>query len=329
MISIFHNNLRRTLKSGVRLAILLVLPLLFMNLFIPASYEVPIKVAFTAQEETALTALLRDKLASQFQLVELTETDILPALLDDRVEYALLAREGFTANLLNGTVVSLEAYNLEGPNTSIVVQAYVNSLINAIVPIAAAAGGDEEVFARGVTAFADSGAGVELVRAGVATKDRTIGVLGFLVQFMLYMSVVTTGLILDERSNRSFYRIFSAPVTTGQYMAGHLLSSLTIGWLQVATVFLAMRYLMNVYFGSTFLSMFLLFAVFALVCICLGLLITAYCQNSKQAYLAIMFLTTPLVMLGGSYWPRSLMPDILIRISNLLPTTWVFEGHTS
>ncbi len=326
MISIFQNNLRRIFKSSIRVAILLVLPLVFMNLFIPQSYHVPIRVVFIDQDGTELTGLLRDKLNSQFELVELTESEILSALLDDRVQSALIAREGFTNELLSGRNPALEMHNLEGPNTSVLVQGYVNTMMNAIAPIAKAAHGDEAAFLAGLEGFANSNLAVEQVTAEETNIARTIGVLGFLVQFMLYMSVATTGLILEERSNRSFFRIFAAPVTARQYMGGHLLSSLAIALTQVVTVLVALRYWMNVYFGGAFASMFVLFALFAVVCICLGLLITAYCKNPKQAYLGVMFLTTPLVMLGGCYWPRSFMPDILVRISNLIPITWVMEG---
>jgi len=326
MTSIFQNNLRRIFRSSMRVAILLVLPLLFMNIFVPASYDVPIRVVFIDEDGTALTRLLNDKLSAQFELVQLTESGILPALLDDRVQYAIIAREGFTKQLLDGDTPALEAHKLEGPNTSLLVQGYVNTLMNSIAPIAQAAGSDEAAMAAGLESFARSGVGADLVPTEEANKARTIAVLGFLVQFMLYMSVVTTGLILEERSNRSLYRIFAAPITAKQYMGGHLMSSLVVGLLQVSTVFLALRYWMNVQFGAAFMGMFVLFSIFAVVCVCMGLLITAYCQNPKQAYLGVMFLATPLVMLGGCYWPRSFMPDMLVRISNLLPTTWIMEG---
>lgn len=326
MISIFWNNLRRIGSSPVRLAILLLAPLLFMQLLIPSDWDVPIKVCFIDQDGSELTATLRQRLADEFQLVALPEEEILPSLLADRIQYGLVAREGFGQAFLTGANPQLEAHSLEGTDTTALVQSCVNSALNSLAPVARAAAGDAATFHQGLRLWSASSIAVNPVQTEQANIGRSLAVLGFLVQFMLYMSVVTTGLILEERSNGALYRIFSAPVTARQYMAAHLLSSLAVGLVQVTVVFLALRYWMQVYFGRAFLSLLLLFGLFAAVCICLGLLLTSYCQKPKQAYLAIMLLTTPLVMLGGCYWPRSYMPDLLVRISNLVPTTWILEG---
>ena len=325
MINILSNNLRRISKSGVRLVILVVVPILFMNVFVPKNWEVPVKVGVIDQDNTPLTMQLRQRLDNTFQLVDLSEDDVQLALINKKVDYAVRVQLGFTQQFLQSGDALVEGYGISGLNVSPLVTNNINSFLNAAGAIAQSAG-DSESFYVGLTAFAAEGPGISHTVLADTNRARTSTVLGFLVQFMIYASVMTTGLILEERSNRSLYRILSAPISIKEYMAGHLLSSLSVALFQVLSVFLFLRYVMGIYFGIAFGSIMLLFIVFALVCTCMGLLITAYCQKPRQAYVAIILLATPLVMLGGCYWPRSMMPDLLIRVSNLIPTSWLMEA---
>ena len=325
MTYIFVNNLRRISRSGVRLLILLVIPIVFMNVFVPANWEVPVKVALVDQDNTPLTMLLRQRLENTFALVDLGEDDIQLALINKKVDYALRVQAGFTHEFLQSGEALVEGFGINGPNVAPFVTNNINSFLNATRRIAQG-GNDSESFYRSLAAFTAEGLGIEHTVLASTNRDRTSTVLGFLVQFMIYASIMTTGLILEERSNRSLYRILSAPISVREYMTGHLLSSLSVALFQALSVLLFLRLAMGVFFGPAFVNIVVLFAVFALVCTCMGLFITAYCQKPLQAYVAIIFLAMPLVMLGGCYWPRSMMPDVLIRISNLIPTTWVMDA---
>lgn len=322
MKTIFRNNLRRIFKSPIRLAVLLIIPLLFMNLFIPKDYEVPFKVGFIDEDCSTLTMGLREKLASCFDLVETAEEEVSAAVVSRELDYALIIRKGFAEEFLRTGNVAVEGYGVSGPNVAMAVNSILNSYMNAVQRLAT----DPDAFESSLLAFLEGAVKVSYLRVDEASRLRTLGVLGFLVQFMIYMSVITSGLLLEERGNRSLYRILSAPVDIKQYMGGHMLSAAFVAVVQVVVIFAAMKYAMGIYFEGFFLSLMLLYVLFALVCVCMGLLVTSYCKTARQAYIAIVLLATPLVMLGGAYWPRDFMPEILIRISNLLPTTWVLEA---
>lgn len=72
--------------------------------------------------------------------------------------------------------------------------------------------------------------------------------------------------------------------------------------------------------------MYILFSVFSLVCISLGMWIVSLFKKPIGAYTAILLATTPLVMLGGCYWPLSFMSDSMQKLAQFLPTTWVMSG---
>jgi len=72
--------------------------------------------------------------------------------------------------------------------------------------------------------------------------------------------------------------------------------------------------------------MFFLLTVFTIVSLTLGLFITAYAKNTTQAYLTMAIINTPLIMIGGGYWPRHSMPEILIKIGDFIPTSFVMSA---
>lgn len=325
-MTIYANNLHRTFKSIMKIVVLVVLPIVFIKMFIPAYYEVPMKVAFLDEDKTFLTESLQSHLALSFEIVDLDLANVTPALIDSQVDYVVFINPGFTTGFLAGLDVRTEGLGLSQSVAPALVQQSVNNYLGAMSSIAMAADGNQETFKQGMATFQDGYMAINAKSIEGVGKDRSIGTLGFLVQFMLYMSVIATGLILEEKSNKTFYRIFAAPISMRNYMAGHLLSGLTVAMIQISSAFAIFHLAMKVYLGKSPLNMFLLFAVFALVCVAFGLFVTSYCKTAKQAYVTIMLVTTPLVMLGGCYWPRDFMPEILIKIGNLLPTTYVMQA---
>jgi ABC-2 type transport system permease protein len=206
------------------------------------------------------------------------------------------------------------------------VEAYINSFLGVANDVARAAGQNEEAFYQGMAAFLSGRTVLSFERNNDINRSKSTMAMGFLVQFMLYMSVLTTGIIAEDKQSRTINRIFSAPVSMKRYMTENLLSFILIALLQVATVILFLKVSMDLYFGHSVWFMMILFSFFAVVSIALGLLITSYSKSPVHAYVTIFLITSPLVMLGGSYWPRDFMPDILVKIGNFLPTSWVMSG---
>lgn len=150
--------------------------------------------------------------------------------------------------------------------------------------------------------------------------------MSFMIQFLLYMSMVTAGIILEDKSNGVFFRVFYAPVTLKRYIAENLLAFVIVAFMQVAAILSVLKWIMGFYLGSSPISLYLLLTVFSLVCIALGVWLISIFRKPIYAYLTIMLITTPLVMLGGCYWPKEYMSDMVNRIALFLPTSWIIQG---
>ena len=325
-MTFFTMNLHRILTNKVRVIFILVVPLLFILIFTSMDYEKSLTLAVIDEDQTPFTQELSQSLASNFRVVFLDNEEIVTALIDGDVDYAVVMPVGFTDNLIGGESPSLRGYSIQGTNMAIPVEAFMNSYLTVANGVAGAAGYNAEKFSEGMEAFKTGQLTMDFQQHNNIFRNRSTVALGFLVQFMLYASVLTTVIIAEDRQNRTIYRIFSGPVRMKRYMAENLLSFIFVATLQVVTVIGFLHFFVNVYFGNSVLNMIILLFFFAVVTTALGMIISNYAKSPVHAYIIIFLITTPLVMLGGTFWPRAYMPYILVRIGNFLPTSWVMSG---
>lgn len=325
-MTFFKANLRRILTSKIRLLIILVVPLLFIMTFATMEWDPPLQLAVIDQDQTAFTAELGDVLSGDFRLVTVSEDAIVEELIGGSMDYAVVIPSGFTEALIRGESPRLDGYAIAGTNQSVPIEAFINTYLDAAHGIAVAANFDEATFYRGMETFSAGNLLLEFDVNRDVNRAKSTMAMGFLVQFMLYMSVLTTATISEDRKNRTMYRIFSGPVTMVRYMTENLLSFIAVAFFQVIVIITVLNVSLNLYLGNSVWNMMLLFFFFAVVSIAFGLIITSYSKTPLQAYVTIFLVTTPLVMLGGSYWPRTFMPDILVQVGNFLPTSWVMSG---
>jgi ABC-2 type transport system permease protein len=144
---------------------------------------------------------------------------------------------------------------------------------------------------------------------------------------MVYVSVVTSAFLLIDYETNSYTRIITAPITKRRYLFENLLSYLTIAIIQILMTVIVFAFGLKIlYFGSHGLLLILLFCMFAVTITAFGLIVVTIVKSEKVSYWVIMFITTPLVMLGGCYFDISGMSIAIQRISKFLPTTWMMDG---
>ena len=325
-MTFLKTNINRILTNKIRLLVILVIPILFIATFASLEYEKPVKVAVIDEDNTAFSQELTQHIEGNFLMVSVEKDDMITSLIDGKIHYGILIPGGFTRQVIAGESPKAEGYSISGVNTAAPVEGTLNTFLMVADNIARAANYDEAAFYRGMETFSGGQPTVSFEVSSDTNRSKSTMAMGFLVQFMLYMSVLTTGIIAEDKKNRTLYRIFSAPVSMIRYMGENLLSFIVIAALQVLSIMAILKFGLNIYFGISIWNMIVLFLTFAVVSIAFGLIITTYARNPVQAYITIFLVTTPLVMLGGSYWPRDYMPDILIKIGNFLPTSWVMSG---
>lgn len=287
-----------------------------------------VRVGIADEDATPLTAQLIHQLKTNCEVVMLPRDQIKSNLTDMRIDCGIWLEKGLTNRIIHRAEGEVKIYSIQETNVSLVAQMQINNDLNAAKNIAKTAQGDESTFYEGMKNYWEGNLTVEKKEIeNPDGKKKTSGIsLGFLVMNMLFLATLAPSLMLEDKENKTFYRVFTSPLTLRKYMMYSIISFYMVSLLQVAAIFLFMKFSFNADFGPSFLSMLVVFLVFGLVCVAFGVAVNALAKDRRQSGLISSLLVTPMAMLGGCMWPRSMMPEMLLNIGNFVPTTWVMKA---
>lgn len=324
---IFRQSMKRILQNKIRFLILLIMPGLFIAMFALMD-ERSLTIGIVDKDNSTLSQRLIKNLGSldKVKVMAVEEDTIYDRAVSFQTDYTLVLEPGFEEKLIRGKNPEVKEFYLDEKEKLFYAKSFTETFIHDMRLMAAGANFSRDAFFNILKAYDDSRVSVKNLENSDTTAPNTRAAMGFLVQFMLYMSVITAGLLAEDKNNGVFYRTFYGPVTLKRYMAENLAAFLTIGIAQVTMIFLLIKLVFGLDLGASPLSLYALYVAFSLVCVSLGMWLVSMFKKPIGAYTAILLLTTPLVMLGGCYWPMSFMPDIFQKIGRFIPTTYVMEG---
>jgi ABC-2 type transport system permease protein len=96
--------------------------------------------------------------------------------------------------------------------------------------------------------------------------------------------------------------------------------------MQVSAIFFILAVIFKADLGPSISSLLLLFSVFALTSVALGMAISSFSKDLRQDNAMAYLITIPMSMIGGCFWPREIMPKALQQLSNFSPVTWVLKA---
>lgn len=326
---IFISNVQRMLRKKWNLIPMLVFPaaLILLVMWLNMEGTRILRVGVVDHDATPLTQNLMDVLQEKAHVQKIRDTDIQVKLTEDLFDYVIVIDRGFTGKLIKNENPMIKGYRIQEANTSAPVRIGIESFINAARNIAKVSEGDSDKFYRGMKDYQNGSFAMayQTIEDGTRRKRNTVFVMGFLVLGMLFFSSIAATLVLEDKQNNTFYRLFYSPLSLKSYMFQHILSLLLLSLLQIGAIFAIMLLVFKADFGPSVFNIFAVFAVFSLVSVSFGLAISSASKNKRQASVVSSLLVTPICMLGGCFWPREIMPDILIKIADFVPTTWILK----
>ena len=324
---IFKQAIQRICKNKLRLSVILVMPIIFILMFTmqkSATLTIGIVDKDNSYLSNQLINNLRDMDKVKVELLD--EGKVYDKTVSYGLDYSIIIDKGFQEKIVSGGDAKVEEFYITPKEKLYYARTYIDSFINNMKILASGAAYDKTKFMESVKKYEISSLSVKNVSKN---NDDSFGIslaIGFLIQFMLYTSVITAGLILEDKASGVFYRVFYAPIKVKRYLFENLIAYSVIAIAQVILILLFINKVMGKQLGSTPINMYILFSVFSLVCISLGLFLVSLSKKPIYAYMIIFTITTPLLMLGGCYWDRSIMPEAVNKLSLFLPTTWVMDG---
>lgn len=324
---IFKQSMKRILQNKLRLLILLIMPALFIAMFALMD-ERSLTIGIVDKDNSTLSQRLTENLESldKVKILKLEEKTIYDRAASFQTDYTLIIEPGFEEKLIKGESPEIKEFYLKEKEKLYYAKSLAEAFIYDMKLMASGANFSKDTFFNMFKSYDDSKVSLKNLENSDKTVPKTRAAMGFLVQFMLYMSVITAGLLAEDKSNGVFYRTFYGPVTLKRYLTENLAAFLGIGITQITLIFILIKLVFGLDLGMNPLSLYALFLSFSLVCVSLGMWLVSMFKKPIGAYTAILLLTTPLVMLGGCYWPMNFMPDIFQKIARFIPTTYVMEG---
>jgi ABC-2 type transport system permease protein len=154
------------------------------------------------------------------------------------------------------------------------------------------------------------------LRAGFDTTPA-----GILIGAALFFSCLggTVSLIVAERERRTLRRLLVSPLRPAAYFLGIVLALLVIALMQAVIVYLLALMLGARYHGSVWLGILIVvFSVFSYAG--LGFVFGArFAKRAEDVNGPVAAFGVPLLVLAGTFFPVSLLPESLLRIAYLDP----------
>ena len=150
---------------------------------------------------------------------------------------------------------------------------------------------------------------------------------GFALMFVLLAVVFGTSMSMhDERDWGTLSRLLVAPGGFTRILLGKLAARFVVGVVQMLILLAWGHWLFGVSLGSSPLAMLALTlaAVFAVVSA--GMLVAGLAHSREQTLPLGLSLVMALSALGGLWWPQSMQPEWMSRLSPAVFTTWAMRG---
>ncbi len=171
--------------------------------------------------------------------------------------------------------------------------------------------------------------GAAVAGGGSGRRSISFFAAGIGVMFLLFAVSGRGSLLIEERESGILSRMLTAGVGLTPLLAGRWLYLTSLGFVQVTLMFAwgSVAFgleLWTLYRLAGFLSMT---AVTAAAAAALGLLLSVVCRTRTQLGGVSVVLVLAMSALGGSLFPRFLMPDAMRRLGLATFNAWALDGY--
>ncbi|MCL2693481.1 MAG: ABC transporter permease [Oscillospiraceae bacterium] len=323
----FFGTLKRIFKQPYNWVALLIFPLIcFILISLTTAsddsdfvIDGSMRVGIADDDNTVLSNALAKQLSLRYNVEEVERENISAVLIDQFVPWIIAIGKGFEQDVLgrNTELTTLESYSLALSDVSELGRITAGNITRALMLL----GTDDEAL---ITAWEEA-AQVEIRVADVGDNwdsiAQWISMFGFISIFTAYFVIKT---LLDDKFRGMPDRVGVLPVTSRRYLlqgtlAAFLATEVTV-LLTLMSLWLVLGAIPNA------VLMFLLLSLLNLFSVSLVLSITSIAKSLGGVSIAMSMIATLSAMLGGLFWPLTIVPDFMQKVAWFMPGYWFGEG---
>lgn len=340
-------HLKKIMKNKKNFFFLLIMPTVVISLAVLVlgrqdSTVKTMKINVVNQDEGVYGKELLQSFqeSPDFEVEEINQQEAEKNIRENHVELAIIIPYNFSKDLESNEEPKVRILKLSNSNGDFFVQNQINRFIgkalltSKIATITEKQLGNEQRISKGeLKQRLDEALEKKnvQVKAETAVPKGKISFSGFLsigliIMFLMNSMDYMIHEIVDEKTNGTWRRILSTPNSNGSIAAGLLLSFLFVGWIQVIVLVTFTKLFLNMYWGSSYLALFILFTALLLVILSLAILFASFMKNKDGISGITTAFITPTCMIGGCWVPLELFPEFMKKMAYLTPQNWAVTG---
>jgi drug efflux transport system permease protein len=270
------------------------------------------------------TTALRDRFASAgvFRTVSVVArtADLEPLFQNGQAQQAIVFKPGFAADLARGEPAQiLIVTDATEPNTGSLLQAYAQAVIDGYQRELSASATPSVVRASRIVITPDV-----RVRFNPTRASSNLFVPGRMAFVLTIVSSMMTAIsITREKETGTMEAMLVSPLRPLEIIVGKVAPYLAIGFVSAIAIIVEAQLVFRVPLRGSLLLLLFEAALFILVSLSLGMLVSARTSSQRLAMMAALLGTMlPNVLLSGFIFPVESMPWLLRMLSNIVPGRW-------
>ncbi|HEY69554.1 MAG TPA: ABC-2 transporter permease [Anaerolineae bacterium] len=336
ILTITRRVMKQVLRDHRTVALLIVAPILVLSLGALLFRTDPVAIPLGIVNEDQGMSLpvvgsidlgqrILDELieSDRLEVIELVLGEVDERLLDGSAQGVLILPEDFTADFLQDQQAELDL-RLEGsnPTRSMTITAQVTQA--AMESLASLAGTG---FGMPGASQADDGEGSLPLSVEVTyffggeefdTMDYVAPVyIAVLAMFLVFLLACVA--FLRERSQGTMERLAATPANRAEIVLGYMLGLGLFALIQVSVILFYTVWVLKIHYLGSLALLFLIITLLAFVGVNMGILASAFARNEFQVVQFVPILIIPQILLGGSFWAVSEMPQYLQPFAYAMP----------
>jgi ABC-2 type transport system permease protein len=160
---------------------------------------------------------------------------------------------------------------------------------------------------------------------GLSQFDYTFpGLLGFT---LISLGIFGPTQVFPRLKSKGVLRRYkSTMLKVWQYFVGNVISNAIVGLLAAGIMFIVATTVFDLTMRGSYINLAVILVAGAVMLFGIGLAIGGWAKNENQAAPLAQVFALPMMFLSGVFFPTYLMPDLLQKVSQILPLTPVVES---
>lgn len=291
-----------------------------------------VKIGIIDEDSSDSSKLLISSLSnnSSISTVPLESSTVESTMMETSIPVTIEIPKDFEESIINGTPKKINVLSEKDSSMGDAITSIVNLQVEDLYNLGINSNKSNDEYEKLLLKYSDDPVKITSKTLSDLENDfdLTQTAIAFVIFFLMMRASSISYIVLSERWNKTYYRIFTTPVTSFQYIGGNILANFSLLAFQLLITLITLNYFVDIYTGVSFIPLFLLLLGIALVTVAFGTFSIALFFNSKGYGMFSNIVITITTMVSGAFTSINFLPESVRFIAPFTPQYWVMNGIT-